>query len=792
MFDIKLHKKHDMVEVIDSDDEDEKPEKPKVPDLEKIMWNCEVESQVEDILQSLCKKVDLKQQFKWQREILEKRIDKVSKLNEEMDEELKEIERKSTRMYNELYSLNKPEIKRRPSVDITHEFEPKKIEPPPTVKKIIMMPPTSQVNQTLQKQPVMVKLGVNPASLAVASQKNIGTTPQPTPKFIMSPTNITRVIHQPNVQPINSRPQPLSETPRDKVFFAVRSNIEGKMQNWAPCKLLEVLQPNNGSNAYRVQFYENSSNNTLVVRGKEFAWSAVNTKLKIGARVIAQFPRGTSKNKDGAKKYLPGVIGEKLSKYNNFRYLVFCDYGQVHYSSPDSVREVADASPSVWEDVHENLRQFIKDYLQSQMQRSRALLNARKNQNIQTEKNGVWNQATVADIDCSVIKMFFPSDNSHEWLYRGSKRFGPIYIQGQRGHNAGARRLYNDPNITYITVDDESEQADQSPDAGEQSNEPEARVNKANVAKKSTAPAPPKPAQQAMAVQPAAQSNEPQQKVIILNDQQNYLFEPMAVLKHRHFTPRKDIAAKRYEAHKCSPKCLLRPTSNLNNYSPLTKPLLTCWERQIIRQKANRWVLYKAPCGRRLRNMDEIRTYLLLTHCALNVDNFDFDTQIQVLSQYDVPEKDKCPLYIPDMSEGKEGMKIPIINPFDQQRPPDLIYSPVRIPMKGVNINTDPEFMACCDCTDDCADKTKCACFQMTIRGYKYAHPDDGWNDVDVSYVWKRLLNPVTTGIYECNKRCKCSTRCLNKVVQQPIQIKMHLIRTANRGMIKQNLLKIY
>lgn len=778
MFDIKIHKKHDMVEVIDSDDEDDQSEKPKVPDLEKILWNCEVESQVEDILQSLCKKVDLKQQFKWQREILEKRIDKVSKFNEDMDKELKEIEQKSTRMYNELYSLNKPEIKRRPSVDITHEFEPKKVEALPTVKRIVMMPPSSQVNKSLPKTQIVLKRGVNPASLA-ASLKNLGVTPQSTPKFVITPANISKVIVKPNVLPINARPQLLSETPRDKIYFAVRSNVEGKMQNWAPCKLLETLKPNNGSNAYRVQFYENSSNNTLVVRGKEFALSAVNTKLKIGARVIAQFPRGTSKNKDAIKKYLPGVIGEKLSKYNNFRYLVFCDYGQVHYSSPDSVREVAEASSCVWEDVHENLRQFIKDYLQSQMKRSRALLNARKNQNIQTEKNGIWIQAIVADIDCSVIKMVFQNDNSHEWLYRGSKRFGPIYIQGQRGHNSGARRLYNDPNITYITVDDDSEQS--SSEAGEQSNEPEVPANKVNTAKKSTAPAPPKP----VAVQPAAQSIDPQQKVIILNDLQNYLFEPMAVLKQRHFTPRKDIAAKRYEAHKCSPKCLIRPTTNLNNYSPLTKPLLTCWERQIVRQKANRWVLYKAPCGRRLRNMDEIRTYLIVTRCALNVDNFDFDTQIQVLSQYDVPDKDICPLYIPDMSEGKEGMKIPIINPFDTQRPPDLVYSPHRIPMQGVKINTDPEFMACCDCTDDCADKTKCACFQMTIRGYKYAHAEEDWNDVDVSYVWKRLLHPVTTGIYECNSRCKCSSRCLNKVVQQPIQIKMHLIRTANRGMLK-------
>lgn len=172
----------------------------------------------------------------------------------------------------------------------------------------------------------------------------------------------------------------------------------------------------------------------------------------------------------------------------------------------------------------------------------------------------------------------------------------------------------------------------------------------------------------------------------------------------------------------------------------------------------------------------------MITQCPLNVDNFDFDINMQVLAAYDVADKNLCPLYIPDMSEGKEGMKIPVVNAFDDTAPPKLVYSPSRIPMKGVHINTDPDFMACCDCTDDCADKTKCACFQMTIRGYKFATRDETQPDEDISYVWKRLLAQVSTGIYECHSSCKCSSRCLNKVVQHPIQIKMQLYRTKNRG----------
>lgn len=786
MLDIELHKKHEMVEVIDSDEEEEQKEMPKIPDLETILFDRDTELEVEEILESLSIRLDLEKQLKWQRESLEERIEKVYNHNQEMDEELKEIERKSAKMYNELYSLNKPEVKRRPSIEIKHEFEPKPTDTKPT--RFNLAPGTTILSTTKtfttpQKPLVQPKLGFSIGQSTVSMSFLQKAAPQLTAKLIEQPKPQPKIVIRPSDVQNGNIVQQLAETPRDRVYYAVRSKVEGRMQHWAPCRLLEVLRPNLSPKVYRVQFFDNLPNNTMVVRGKEFALSAVNTKLTIGARVIAQFPRGNTKNKEANKKYLPGVIGEKLSKYNRHRYLVFCDYGQVHYSTADCVREVAESSQNVWEDVHENLRQFIKDYLQNQSSvRQRALLNARRNQNVQTEKNGTWNQAIVTDIDCSVIKMYFMNDGSHEWLYRGSKRFGPIYTLTTRGLQNNTRRVYNDPNITYTTVDDDEDQPAAKlaePSSATPANQAEARVNKNNVAKKSTAQVPAKPAQQpSQALQPAG----PLGKVVYLNDLQNYLFEPQVVLKHRHFTPRKDIAAKRYETHKCSPLCLVRSTSNLMNYSPLTKPLLTCWERQIVRQKANRWILYKAPCGRRLRNMHEIRSYLLLTRCDLNVDHFDFDTQIQVLSQYDVPDKSICPLYLPDLSGGKEGMKIPVINPFDKQAPPALDYSSKRIPMPNVHINDDPEFMACCDCIDDCADKTKCACFQMTIRGFQFAYSEDGWNDVDVSYVWKRLLHQVSTGVYECNSRCKCSSRCLNKVVQQPIQIKMHLIRTANRG----------
>lgn len=45
-----------------------------------------------------------------------------------------------------------------------------------------------------------------------------------------------------------------------------------------------------------------------------------------------------------------------------------------------------------------------------------------------------------------------------------------------------------------------------------------------------------------------------------------------------------------------------------------------------------------------------------------------------------------------------------------------------------------------------------------------------------------RLNDYVPTGIYECNSRCKCASNCLNRVVQKPLQTKLQVFKTGNRG----------
>lgn len=97
-------------------------------------------------------------------------------------------------------------------------------------------------------------------------------------------------------------------------------------------------------------------------------------------------------------------------------------------------------------------------------------MNAKIGQRVATEKNGQWKISTVLKVDCNIVKLHFTDDDTCEWLYRGSKRLGPISQMLQtteRNSNSGIQKK-NDPFIEYVgTVDDED-------------------VPRRNIAKKST------------------------------------------------------------------------------------------------------------------------------------------------------------------------------------------------------------------------------------------------------------------------------------------------------------------
>lgn len=114
-------------------------------------------------------------------------------------------------------------------------------------------------------------------------------------------------------------------------------------------------------------------------------------------------------------------------------------------------------------------------------------------------------------------------------------------------------------------------------------------------------------------------------------------------------------------------------------------------------------VIYKSPCGLSLRNMAEIQRYLFQTHCDfIFLEMFCLDPYVLVDRRFQ-PQR---PFYfIRDITGGREDIPLSCVNEIDNTPPPSVAYSKERIPEDGVYINTSPDFLVGCDCTDGCQDK---------------------------------------------------------------------------------------
>ena len=164
------------------------------------------------------------------------------------------------------------------------------------------------------------------------------------------------------------------------------------------------------------------------------------------------------------------------------------------------------------------------------------------------------------------------------------------------------------------------------------------------------------------------------------------------------------------------------------------------WSREITKRRlgGRRSIVYRGPCGRRMRNMDEVHRYLRLTGCQLSVDLFCYESFVHCFTEFK-PEvvynqlKGNftrsvyffrnliyISLYIQfyelDITYGKERVRVSCVNSIDRSQPDYVDYSTERFPRDGVDLNLDPSFLVCCDCTDDCQDKERCQCWQLTLQ----------------------------------------------------------------------------
>uniref|UniRef100_A0A1I7ZKT8 SET domain-containing protein n=1 Tax=Steinernema glaseri TaxID=37863 RepID=A0A1I7ZKT8_9BILA len=257
----------------------------------------------------------------------------------------------------------------------------------------------------------------------------------------------------------------------------------------------------------------------------------------------------------------------------------------------------------------------------------------------------------------------------------------------------------------------------------------------------------------------------------------------------------------------CSATCLrdLRPTDpadvKYHEMSPFLIPLLNGWTRTRIclgpkRSRREKYrkvsVLYRAPCGKCLKDLDAISEFLRASGCSLTIDLFTFDKQLDVRKYARVnPEFLKAE----DFCQHQENIQIPVVNSTHPDEPiPKHIYSRQSVP--GKLKETDPArahmptqtsaFCSGCSCEDDCSDADRCECQRLTRENVERL--SETLQPEQVGYYHRLGGDWNVSGVYECNQNCRChrsretKRKCYNTVVQQDIKFPLMLFRTPECG----------
>ena len=176
-----------------------------------------------------------------------------------------------------------------------------------------------------------------------------------------------------------------------------------------------------------------------------------------------------------------------------------------------------------------------------------------------------------------------------------------------------------------------------------------------------------------------------------------------------------------FEGHDCGSACEEHYEYHADRHrgsNPLRIPLHLGWRRKyaVFDDKEQGEVSYFAPCGRKLRNIEEVQAFLKHIKSKLEIDFFAFDPWLDVMREF-IPEPDF--IQVMDISFGQERIPVPAANSYDSHHPNLIQYSTVPVPQSNVHIETDPGFLVRCDCVGICDEKLEgkivCPCRQLTI-----------------------------------------------------------------------------
>ncbi|KAL6489451.1 hypothetical protein MHYP_G00031920 [Metynnis hypsauchen] len=687
------------------------------------------------------------------------------------------------------------------------------VVPPKKVVTPVKESPFKEASAALQRTSQQVQNLMQTVTKTAPSGSNAIVPPK-----VVAPPSQTRgpMMNIPAVfvssAPGNSATQPNPALKQDAM--KVNMSILGKKRTKTWHRgILVAINSVGSSFKYKVKF-ENKGKSLLSGNHVAFDYHPTLERLYVGARVVAKY-------KDGNQVWLyAGIVAEMPNSKNRMRFLIFFDDGYASYVGLPELYPVCRPLQNTWEDIEdESCRDFIREYITAYPNRPMVLL--KPGQIIKTEWEGTWWRSRVEEVDGSLVKMLFLDDKRSEWIYRGSTRLEPMFnlkISAANNQdkklgapqrprpNMGALRAKG-PVVQYGTNENNSLlNRPPGPHPMPPRLQPPMLVQPLRIEspmiKKTTFIAPPRQGMttdfqlKTYSVIPQAHGPRllqpgPVHTLMPLVPPQQPLQPAMSVYGGERIPQEPSYQAPNdrlfYLTHTCTPDCLkrIRPTrTNLHRgRNPLLTPLLYEFRRMTARRRLNRkmsfHVIYKSPCGLSLRNMAEIQRYLFQTHCDfIFLEMFCLDPYVLVDRRFQ-PQR---PFYfIRDITVGREDIPLSCVNEIDNTPPPNVAYSKERIPADGVYINTSPEFLVGCDCTDGCQDKSKCSCHQLTLQATgctpgAQINPNAGYN-------YKRLDECLPTGIYECNKRCRCNPQmCINRLVQHGLQVRLQLFKTQNKG----------
>jgi hypothetical protein len=150
----------------------------------------------------------------------------------------------------------------------------------------------------------------------------------------------------------------------------------------------------------------------------------INDQVNVGTRVLCM-PSGDADTSRYIDKPLRGIIAEQPSTNNDQRYLIFADSDSPFYLRSSAIRLLLEPLSNYLSKVDLGTKQYIENYVLTYPKRRLVDISVKDHINI--ELNGQWIDAIVSKVDASLMRVFLPVLNKHEWLYRGSLRLQPLF-----------------------------------------------------------------------------------------------------------------------------------------------------------------------------------------------------------------------------------------------------------------------------------------------------------------------------------------------------------------------------